>query len=229
MIRFSMSTWNVASVNPNFPKRAERIAHAIPGDTTILCVQEGGDTKKSSTLRRQLEDKFDQPWNMTKAGTGQVVFTRPTDWLATSHRIVKLGANKAALMVKLEHHTGVPLVVVNPHLSPYSTATRRKLRARQIRLLVADVYAYAGPTPIIMAGDFNDGDKGVHRFLLSHGWTYHAPTDRHKTTVPGKPGVPIDRFYSIGKFTFSKVRIDTSTTKQHSDHYRVGAIVKLNK
>ena len=223
-----MSTWNVASIMPNFPKRVTRIAKAIPWDTTILCVQEGGDTKKSTLLLRALEREFDQPWNMTKAGSGQVVFTRPDQWSATSHKLVKLGAGKAALMVKVEHISGAPLVIVNPHLSPYSTSARKKLRAKQIRILVAEIYGFAYGLPVIMAGDFNDGDKGVHRFLVDNqGWKYHVPAKRLKSTVPAKPGTPIDRFYTdrADCFDFKKARIDTTTSKRHSDHYRVGALI----
>lgn len=229
MINISMSTWNVASILPGFEKRFARIASRIPLNTSMFIIQEGGDLKKSGVLLDALNARYGGVWRMTKAGTGQVLFTRSDVWTATSHRLVKLGAAKAALLVKVEHSTGAPLVVVNVHLSPYSTAARRALRARQIRTLVAEVDSFAGGLPVIMAGDFNDGDKGVHRFLLSRGWVYQKPSNRQKTTVPGKPGVPIDRFYvnRAIAFYFPKVRIDSATDRKFSDHYRVGAVINF--
>ena len=225
------STWNVASINPNWPRRATRIAKVIPRETTILCTQENGPSKRAVKLWYAIQELHGKHWLRVARGSGQNVYYDSRVWKLEEAHLVKLGHAKAALLTNFTHKgTNTPLTVVSAHLSPYSTAARRKVRQKQIRVLEKAVLKFAGSRPVLFSGDFNDGDKGVHEYLMRSvaGWDYAAPANRRKTIVPGNPGVPIDRHYTRD-ITVTKTRIDTTTSKDHSEHLRVRLVAHTRK
>lgn len=125
---------------------------------------------------------------------------------------------RRAILARIELPAG-PIAVVATHLG-LSVPGRR----RQARVLLDAVDAFAGNSPIIMLGDFNEWLPvgGCHGILAER----FDGGEKHRTFPVTVPLFPLDRIWVRGGLAVNTLRVHrTPTTSAASDHLPVVAEV----